>query len=385
MGRTRQKWACPTLYHRRKCLSSGSLEVHYIVLVTYRVVPNCIMKVKSERKRFFIGNQIDDCRDLSGLYYLLPSEKGYVTKWTVQKPVWDYIFSSVCPIEDSQIVMTQPPFNFKAIQEITDEIFFEEYEVRAMYRANPTDLAHSHYVSDVIGWYSCPCNAMLGSLVPPRFAGKDVPCIIVDSGFSFTNVIPYIDGKKYYRGCKRINAGGKLLTNYLKDIISYRQLHVMDETYVINQVKEDACYVSLDFKADMKTAAGHGDKNTVVRNYVLPDFNTIRRGYVQQSGGEEPAQGIAEGCQILRLNNERFTVPEILFHPSDIQMESMGVAEAIVKCIQSCPFTVQPSLAKHVVVVGGNANFPGFKERLYADVRSYLPDHWIVGVYKPTE
>lgn len=110
------------------------------------------MKVKSERKRFFIGNQIDDCRDLSGLYYLLPSEKGYVTKWTVQKPVWDYIFSSVCPIEDSQIVMTQPPFNFKPIQEITDEIFFEEYEVKAMYRVNPTDLAHSHYINDVIGW-----------------------------------------------------------------------------------------------------------------------------------------------------------------------------------------------------------------------------------------
>lgn len=157
----------------------------------------------------------------------------------------------------------------------------------------------------------------------------------------------------------------------------------MDETYVINQVKEDACYVSLDFKADMKTAASHDNKNTVVRNYVLPDFNTIRRGYLQQSDGEEPSQEIAEGCQILRLNNERFTVPEILFHPSDIQMESMGVAEAIVKCIQSCPVNVQSSLAKHVVVVGGNANFPGFKERLYADVRSYLPDHWIVGVYKP--
>lgn len=155
----------------------------------------------------------------------------------------------------------------------------------------------------------------------------------------------------------------------------------MDETYVINQVKEDSCYVALDFKADMKTASSHGDKNTVVRNYVLPDFNTIRRGYVQQSDGS--SKEIAEGCQILRLNNERFTVPEILFNPSDIQMESMGIAEAIVKCIRSCPVSVQSSLAKHIVIVGGNANFPGFKERLYSDVRSYLPDHWNVGVYKP--
>lgn len=70
-----------------------------------------------------------------------------------------------------------------------------------------------------------------------------------------------------------------MLTNHLKDIISYRQLHVMDETYVINQAKEDTCYVSLNFKDDMKIASQHGPQNTIVKNYVLPDFNNIRRGY----------------------------------------------------------------------------------------------------------
>lgn len=48
--------------------------------------------------------------------------------------------------------------------------------------------------------------------------------------------------------------GGKHLTNYLKEVISYRQLMVMDETYVINQVKEELCYVSTDFELDMKIA-----------------------------------------------------------------------------------------------------------------------------------
>lgn len=36
--------------------------------------------------------------------------------------------------------------------------------------------------------------------------------------------------------------------------ISVRQLHVMDETHVINQVKEDVCYVSQDFYRDMDIA-----------------------------------------------------------------------------------------------------------------------------------
>lgn len=52
----------------------------------------------------------------------------------------------------------------------------------------------------------------------------------------------------------------------------------MEETYVINQVKEDTCFVSLDLKKDMKTALSSAEDNSIVKNYVLPDFNNIRRG-----------------------------------------------------------------------------------------------------------
>ena len=52
----------------------------------------------------------------------------------------------------------------------------------------------------------------------------------------------------------RINVGGKHLTNQLKEVISYRQLMVMDETYGINQIKEDVCFVSTDCNIDMKIA-----------------------------------------------------------------------------------------------------------------------------------
>lgn len=43
------------------------------------------------------------------------------------------------------------------------------------------------------------------------------------------------------------------------------------------------------------------------------------------------------GEQILRLANERFAVPEMLFHPSDIGIQEMGIPEAIVHSIQSLP------------------------------------------------
>jgi actin-related protein 6 len=47
-------------------------------------------------------------------------------------------------------------------------------------------------------------------------------CLLVDSGYSFTHVVPYIRGKKLKQGIIRIDVGGKMLTNHLKEIISYR-------------------------------------------------------------------------------------------------------------------------------------------------------------------
>ena len=47
------------------------------------------------------------------------------------------------------------------------------------------------------------------------------------------------------------------ITNVLsqtKSLFFYRQLMVMDETYVINQLKEDVCYVSQNFMKDMEIA-----------------------------------------------------------------------------------------------------------------------------------
>jgi hypothetical protein len=49
-------------------------------------------------------------------------------------------------------------------------------------------------------------------------------------------VLSYENRLNYTIQCKRVNVGGKLLTNYLKEIISYRQLNMMDEFKLMDQV-----------------------------------------------------------------------------------------------------------------------------------------------------
>ncbi|XP_044764620.1 actin-related protein 6 [Coccinella septempunctata] len=326
-------------------------------------IPNCIMKAKAERKRLFIGNQIDECRDCSGLFYLLPCERGYITKWEVQKPIWDHVFNkAIGPLNDKNILMTQPLFNFKNIQDCMDEIFFEEYEIASMYRCNPSDLVALKYGQE------------LGK--------RRGTCIVVDSGYSFTHVVPYINGLKCSNAIRRLHIGGKMLTNHMKDILSYRQYHVMEETYVINQVKEDTCFVSEDFKTDLRIASEPFPKNHIVRNYILPDFNTIRRGYIQDPYRKDE---LHENCQVLKLNNERFAVPEILFTPSDIGITSVGLVDCIIDSIKLCPKKYHEILAKNIVLVGGNALLPGIKNRIIKEFQSKMPTNWNLGITVPAK
>ena len=49
----------------------------------------------------------------------------------------------------------------------------------------------------------------------------------------------------------RLDVGGKLLTNQLKELVSFRQWNMMDETYIMNHVKETCCYVSTQFGKDI--------------------------------------------------------------------------------------------------------------------------------------
>uniref|UniRef100_A0A914W9Q4 Actin-related protein 6 n=1 Tax=Plectus sambesii TaxID=2011161 RepID=A0A914W9Q4_9BILA len=315
-----------------------------------RQIPNCIIKAKNERKRVYIGDQIDECKDRSSLFFLLPFQKGFLVNWDVEHQVWDHTFGKEClniTCKDTCIVLTEPHCNFLSVKDATDEVLFEDYGFASALRTNASALSAFGYLD----------------------ANPDERCcLIVDSGYSFTHIAPYCDGRVIKEAVLRISVGGKLLTNQLKEWISYRQLQVMEETYVMNQCKEDVCFVADDFEENMAIARKRGAANNILRHYVLPDFLNVERGYVAMPGDSH------DGEQILKLNHERFAVPEILFRPSDVGIDEMGIAEAIAYCIMTkCPEPVRARLFKNIVLTGGNVLFEGFRKRLETEVRSLAP------------
>jgi len=166
----------------------------------------------------------------------------------------------------------------------------------------------------------------------------------------------------------------------------------------MNHVKESCCYVSTDFKNDLETcrcvikertslsscglpARYRVDpkNNSIVQEYLLPDLSTNRKGRIRR-----PEDIVSETDQILVMNNERFTVPEIIFRPDDIGWSSLrlslvlqnpikfdslgldqsGLAATVAISIALLPEDLQDLFWANIGVIGGNSKFPGFSRRL---------------------
>ena len=119
-------------------------------------------------------------------------------------------------------------------------------------------------------------------------------------------------------------------------------------------------------------------------DYVLPDYEAIKRGFARKHdptvSRKERALGLDGGPRehIVTIGNERFTVPELVFTPSDIGMQQEGLPGTILQSVYSLPHGLwQPFLA-NILVVGGSSKFPGFMERLESELRSRVSEELLV-------
>jgi actin-related protein 6 len=195
-------------------------------------------------------------------------------------------------------------------------------------------------------------------------------------------VTPLFEGKPIHQAIRRLDIGGKFLTNYLKELVSIRHYNMLDETHLMNEVKETICFVSEDFKRDLERTwkgasasrkkALDGEREIVV-DYVLPDYNAHKQGFMRphdpspsaklrKMGSLSGAGEVAE--DFMTLGNERFTVPELLFSPGDLGMKQEGLPGIVLQSLSGLPPGLWPAMLANILVVGGNSKIEGFMTRL---------------------
>jgi actin-related protein 6 len=251
--------------------------------------------------------------------------------------------------------------------------------------------------NDIQGIFKPPGRSLDVTSIPPAEI-----LMLVDSSYSHTTITPLLFGRPIQPAIRRLDVGGKLLTNYLTRLLSLRQYDMRNDTYLVNEIKEATCYISKDFKADMeRTWKGpKGDRRAtyatgegIAKDYVLPDYHSLAKGFVRDHDPaaatklKELTKGkpIAASEDVLTLRNERFTVPELLFSPSDIGLRQSGIAQQILDSLSGLPMGLWPGFLANIILVGGNANIEGFITRLQMEMRALAPAECIVRVAKPAD
>ncbi|CAO3608288.1 unnamed protein product [Mucor hiemalis] len=323
-----------------------------------RLISNAIVRGKVD-KRNYIGDQL---------------EEWPISELGIEKTIWDRVINNVARVypKESRLLITEPCFNLPIIQDSYDEVIFEEYEFSACYRTIAAELCLYNELSELFG---------------DKYGSIPECVLIVDSGYSFTHIVPFLKGRAVARGIRRLNVGGKLLTNQLKEIVTFRSYDMMEETYIINDVKEKCCYISQDVYGDLDICKKRMSENTIIQEYVLPDFTHNATGIVRTPTSNYTTNKKKDMAseQVLAMNNERFMIPEILMHPSDVGLDQAGIPEAIAQSVDACDPSIQGLLFANIVLVGGNAKIPGYMERIKRDLRQLVNSDFDIRMVTPRD
>ncbi|KAK5118018.1 hypothetical protein LTR62_004062 [Meristemomyces frigidus] len=354
------------------------------------IIPNVIARSQRD-KRTYIGPEYSDCLDFGELAYRRPVEKGFIVHWEAEKAVWERSFLHKddavvkCDPEETSLILTEAPNAPVALQRNADEMVFEEFGFAGYYRTIAPTL-----------------NAYAPSPFPSTatsVSGVPLECLlIIDVGHSHTTVTPLHHGRPFQHAIKRLEIGGKTLTNQMKLLIS-RTFDVHREDHIVSEIKEDVCFVSQDFNADLERVwrGGRYDPRAVdaslLVDYVLPDYETIKRGYARPHDPAVKLRDIMLGIgteggrreHVLTIANERFVVPELLFSPADIGMRQAGLAGMVLQSIDALPAGFRQAYLANILVVGGTSKLPGFVQRLESELRSLVDVDEVVRVARAEE
>lgn len=175
-----------------------------------KLMPNAIVKSRSEHK-VFVSDEVEHCNDFSALQQRLSLERSCLVNWDTQAEVWARAFGpSVLNVNpaDCSLLLSETPMCPASIQDTLDEMVFEHFGFGS-YCTRPAPVLAALAVQEL------------------QFASAAQPAVrpaalVIDAGFSGTHIMPIFGGKPLNFATKRLNVGGKLLTNHLKQVVSYR-------------------------------------------------------------------------------------------------------------------------------------------------------------------
>ncbi len=287
----------------------------------------------------FIGSNAQNLRGLLKIRY--PIEHGIVTDWEDMELIWQSIYNNDLKIsaEDHGVLLTEAPLNPKSNREKMSEIFYESFNVPALYIS----------IQAVLSLY----------------ASGQTTGLVLDSGDGVTHSVPVYEGFSIPNSIQRIDIAGRDITEQLQILLrkSGYYLETSAEKETVRIIKEKLCYISLQPQRDEKDWTSSISSTSVVNseNYKLPDG------------------------KIINLGSERFRAPEILFNPEIIGSESKGIHQMVYDSIRRSDMDLRSSLYTSIILSGGTTLSRNFADRILNELRRLSPRGTKIKIFAPPE
>jgi len=236
--------------------------------------------------------------------------------------IWQHVYTELNVNQDQHpVLLTEAPLNPRLNRGKAAEIFFETFNVPALY---------------------VQVQAILSLYASGRTTG-----VVLDSGDGVTNAVPIYEGFILPHAITRIDVAGRDVTEYLQLLLrkAGHNFHTSAELEVVKDIKEKMCYVAFNIE---KSESDLEDTEPEAQ-YTLPDGN-----------------------QIL-LGAEKFRAPEVLFNPGLLGLEYVGIHQCLVNSISKCDMDIRRSLFTDIIMSGGSTMFDGLGDRLLSEVRKLAP------------
>lgn len=278
----------------------------------------------------------DKAQELRGILKLNhPSQHGIITDWKDMQHIWQHTYNELNVVQDQHpVLLTEAPLNPRSNRGKAAEVFFETFNVPAMY---------------------VQIQAILSLYASGRTTG-----VVLDSGDGVTNAVPVYQGFALPHAVQRIDVAGRDVTEYLQLLLrkSGHNFHTSAEMEVVRDIKEKICYVAFNIE---KTEKDDSEDVEPEVPYKLPDGNVIQIGA------------------------EKFRAPEVLFNPSLIGQEYVGIHQCLVDSISKCDLDIRRSMFSEIILAGGSTMFDGLGDRLLSEVRKLAPRDTKIKIWAPPQ